>query len=323
MISASWLKQRRELWARFQSLVQRANDGGLGALAHSDLRELALLYRQSAADLATVREDPSSAPLAAYLNQVLGRAHNLLYSGTQRQRGGFARWFTHDFPRLARATLPYTLASAAIFAAFALAAFVAANADPGLVRAYLSAAMRETIDRHEMWTHSIVGIQPAAASGIMTNNMTVAFITFASGITGGLFTFFELANNGVMLGVIAAACAKAGMSGALWSFVVAHGAIELPAIFLAGGAGFTLARGMLFPGRLPRRLSLERAGADAARLVLGTVPVLVVAGVVEAFVSPGDAPTAVKCAIGAALFAMLTAWIALGGRESGEAPARH
>jgi uncharacterized membrane protein SpoIIM required for sporulation len=175
--------------------------------------------------------------------------------------------------------------------------------------------MRDTIDRHEMWTHSILGVQPAVSSGIMTNNMTVAFMTFASGITGGLLTFYLLAHNGVMMGVISAACAERGMAAALWSFVVAHGALELPAIFVAGAAGFTVARGMMFPGSLPRRLSLERAGASAARLVLGTVPVLAVAGLVEGFISPSGAPVALKVALGAALFGLLASWIALGGRE--------
>ncbi len=314
MISATWMRKRRDLWSRFDELVRRGQQSGLRSLRHAELRELALHYRQTAADLATVREDPASASLASYLNQLLARAHNLLYSGARDRGAGPWALFRDDVPRLLREELPLVVASAAIFAAFAVAAALAAHADPGLVRAYLSPAMRETIDHREMWTHSVVGMQPAASSAIMTNNMTVAFMTFASGVTGGLLTFFLLAHNGVMLGVIGEACARAGMATQLWSFVVAHGALELPAIFVAGAAGFVVARGMLFPGALPRRLALERAGARAARLAVATVPMLVVAGIVEAFVSPTEAPFALKAALGSALFALWSLWIERGGR---------
>lgn len=321
MISATWMRKRRDLWTRFDELVRRGQQSGLASLRHAELRELALLYRQTAADLATVREDPASASLAAYLNQVLGRAHNLVYSGAPERARAPLDLLTRDFPRLVREELPLVLASAGIFAGFAVAAWFAAHADPGLVRAYLSTTMRDTIDRREMWTHSIVGVQPAASSAIMTNNMTVAFMTFASGISAGVLTFWLLAHNGVMLGVIGEACARAHMSDKLWSFVVAHGSLELPAIFVAGAAGFVVARGILFPGALPRRVSLERAGARAARLAVGTVPMLVVAGVVEAFVSPTPSPAGLKVALGAALFALWVTWIARGGRDAAPQPA--
>ena len=79
-----------------------------------------------------------------------------------------------------------------------------------------------------MWTHSIVSVKPMATSAIMTNNLSVSFITFAGGITFGLLTLFTLFNNGIMLGVIGTACHQYGMSVALWSFVAAHGSPAIP-----------------------------------------------------------------------------------------------
>jgi hypothetical protein len=78
------------------------------------------------------------------------------------------------------------------------------------------------------------------------------------------------------------------MSLPLWSFVAPHGVLELPAIFIAGGAGLRIAQGMLFPGLLSRRDSLAKAGGEAVRLLLGTVPVLIVAGCIEGFISPSQ-----------------------------------
>ena len=94
----------------------------------------------------------------------------------------------------------------------------------------------------------------------------------------GLGTFFYLYVNGMMLGVIGAACHQYGMSIALWSFVAPHGALELPSILIAGGAGFRLGYAMLFPGTLRWKDSVARGGIEATRLVSGIIPLLVIAG---------------------------------------------
>jgi uncharacterized membrane protein SpoIIM required for sporulation len=112
-----------------------------------------------------------------------------------------------------------------------------------------------------------------------------------------------------MMGVVGVACWREGMSVPLWSFVAAHGVLELPAIFIAGGAGIGIAKGLLFPGSLPRRESLVRAGGRSVRLVLGTIPMLLVAGVVEGFVSPTDLPYQLKFLLAGALATLLVLYL--------------
>ena len=155
------------------------------------------------------------------------------------------------------------------------------------------------LDHHKMWTDSVLSVKPQAASGIMTNNITVCFITFAGGITAGLFTLYSLFNNGLMLGAIAVVCRQHHMALSLWSFVAAHGALEIPSIMIAGAAGLRLAAGILFPGMLRRRAALALAGLEAVQLVAGTIPLLIIAGTLEAFLSPTHAPIALKFAVGA------------------------
>jgi uncharacterized membrane protein SpoIIM required for sporulation len=104
----------------------------------------------------------------------------------------------------------------------------------------------------------------------------------------------------------------------LWSFVAPHGVLELPAIFIASGAGLEIARGLLFPGLLPRKASLAQAGGRAARLLLGTIPLLVVAGMIEGFFSPSSAPVVMKFGLAAVLFAALLAYLFASGKA--EAP---
>jgi uncharacterized membrane protein SpoIIM required for sporulation len=157
-------------------------------------------------------------------------------------------------------------------------------------------------------------MKPFASSAIMTNNMSVSFTAFAMGITGGLGTIYMMAFNGLLIGVIGTACALSGMSVPFWSFVAPHGALELPAIFIAGGAGLRLAQGLLFPGFLPRRHSLTAAGGEAVKLVLGCIPLLVIAGIIEAFISPTDLAVPLKFALSGALCALLTMYL-LSGRQ--------
>jgi uncharacterized membrane protein SpoIIM required for sporulation len=186
--------------------------------------------------------------------------------------------------------------------------------DPAFAYRLLGPRMMETIEQRKMWTESIVTIKPLASSGIMTNNLSVSFSAFAMGITGGIGTAWMIMINGLLLGVIGAATWKAGMATELWSFVAPHGVLELPAIFIAGGAGMEIARGMLFPGMLPRKVSLVQAGGRAAKLLLGTIPLLMVAGVIEGFFSPSAAPAIAKFSLAAVLFAALLAYLFLTGK---------
>jgi len=308
MISIRWLEKRKPYWARLEQLVHRSGRG-VSALRHSELQELGLLYRQTASDLAAVREDASSKQLSVYLNQLLGRSHNLIYHGQKKKVSGILRFYGETYPRVFRETLPLTLIALAIFAVTGLAAWMVTIHDPGFAHRLLGPGMMETIERREMWTHSVVTIKPLASSGIMTNNLSVSFSTFALGITAGLGTIWMLAVNGLLIGVIGAATWKAGMALQLWSFVAPHGVLELPAIFISGGAGLEIARGLLFPGFLPRRQSLAEAGGRGARLLLGTIPMLVVAGVIEGFFSPSGAPIKMKFLLAAGLFAALLSYL--------------
>ena len=118
-----------------------------------------------------------------------------------------------------------------------------------------------------------------------------------------------MAFNGLLIGVIGMACWLSGMSLQLWSFVAPHGVLELPAIFIAGGAGLRIAQGLLFPGVLPRRDSLAQAGVEAVQLLLGTIPILIVAGLIEAFVSPTGLPIPLKFSMAGALFVLLGVYL--------------
>lgn len=307
MISNHWVEKRRPYWERLEELVRRSKSG-LAALSHDELRELALLYRQTAADLSAVLDDVSSVQLAAYLNQLLGRSHNLIYLGRRPAARGILTFYLETYPRVFREVLHPIMFAAAIFAVTMLAGWILTLHDAGFAHRVLGPEMMDTIDRREMWTHSVVAMKPLAASQITTNNLSVAFTMFALGITG-IGTIVLMGFNGLLMGVVGAATWHAGMALSLWSFVAAHGVLELPAIFIAGGAGLEIARGLFFPGLLPRRDSLTEAGGRASRLLLGTIPILLLAGTIEGFFSPTAVPVAMKFSLAAVLFAALLVYL--------------
>jgi uncharacterized membrane protein SpoIIM required for sporulation len=315
MISTRWLAKRKPNWQRLEQLVDRSGRRGVAALGHDELQELGLLYRQTASDLATVREDITSRPFTSYLNQLLSRAHNLIYMGRTPNWGGILTFYAETYPRIFRETFPLVLLSALIFFFGGLAGAVVTFRDPGFAHHILGPQMMETIEKRQMWTESILAVKPMAASGIMTNNITVGFAMFAAGITAGLGTLWLLITNGLLMGVLGVVTARAGMALQLWSFVAAHGALELPAIFIAAGAGLEITRGLLFPGMMPRKDSLRLAGNRGTKLLLGTIPLLVVAGVIEAFISPVKIATPLKFLLSAVLLTALVLYLCSGMRS--------
>jgi uncharacterized membrane protein SpoIIM required for sporulation len=309
VISTRWLEKRKPHWSRLEQLLDHCTSKGFKSLTRSELQELSLLYRQIAADLAALREDRGSVHFSRYLNQLLARAHNTIYSAQRTNSAAIIDYFRNTYPRIFRQNLNYCLVAFIIFLGSTVVGMALTYHDPDFKVKILGPQMVATIDRHEMWTHSIVGIKPVASSTIMTNNLGVAFTTFAAGITGGLGTIYMMIFNGLLIGVIGTACWFSGMSLQLWSFVAPHGVLELPAIFIAGGAGLRLAYGLLFPGFLSRRESLARAGTESVKLLLGVVPILVIAGMIEAFVSPTGLAVALKFGMAAALFGLLVAYL--------------
>jgi uncharacterized membrane protein SpoIIM required for sporulation len=308
LISTRWIEKRKPYWSQLETLLA-GRSNSLRTLTRGELQELGLLYRQTAADLAAIRQDPSSVHFARYLNQLMARAHNIIYAGHRENYGAILSFFYRDYPAAFRRNLKYCIASVLIFIVGGIAGAAITFQDPDFQTEILGPQMVETIQHREMWTHSIISVKPVASSAIMTNNLTVSFMTFASGITAGLGTLYMLFFNGFLMGVIGAACFIAGMSLKLWSFVAPHGVLELPAIFIAGGAGLKIAQGLLFPGVLPRKESLTLAGKEATTLVLGVIPLLIVAGVIEAFVSPTGIAVALKFSLAAGLFTLLVSYL--------------
>lgn len=315
MVSNGWIAARRDDWDRLHALTTAVESKGLKSLSADELRYFGLLYRRATADLSAVRTDRTAQSLADYLNRLVSRAHNHVYSGQRTSLLSVWKFLSADFPSLVRHLWPYILTSVTLCLLGALLGSLETVARPHFMRAVLGPEMVATIERHEMWTESVLSAKPQESSAIMTNNIAVTFYVFAGGILAGIPTVLMLFWNGMSVGIISTACAQHGMALDLWSFVAAHGALELPSIFIAGGAGLRIATGLLFPGNLTRKTSLARAGGEAVRLLAGTIPMLFIAGILEAFLDPTHVARGIKFSVCAVLLTGLFFWISEGGRK--------
>lgn len=303
-----WIRRREPQWRRLDALLARVEKNGLKSLNAAEVRQLASLYRSASADLARAKTVGAGDLLVRELQQLTVRGYGRIYQGARRQEWDAVRaFYTSGFPATVRETWRETAAATALFGLGFLAAWWYAWQDSAFLATTLPPDLIAQVrDRGELWMGSIVGIEPLASSAIATNNLSVAFATLGGGIVAGLYTGFILLNNGIHIGAAAALVAKYGLAYPFWAFVFPHGSLELPAIFLAGGGGLAIARGLLFPGRVGRLESLRRGGLQAARLTFGIVPLLLVAGAIEGFFSPNPGlPDPLKYLVGILLFALL------------------
>jgi len=309
LVSNQWLHKRRPYWERLAKLLAQADSGGLRSLTRAELAETALLYRQVASDLSTLRQDSTARAYTEHVNQLLARAHHIIYSNRRTTFLNLLRYLRDGYPAVFQRNLRYVLLALIVSLAGALLGSVLTLARPQFMRQMLGPEMVATIERHEMWTQSVVAVAPAASGWIMTHNLSVCFVAFAGGVIFGIGPLYSMFLSGLLLGAVGVACAQHGMAVDLWSFVAPHGSLELPSIILSGAAGFRLAQGVLFPGLYRWRDSVAKAGVEAARIVGGFIPLLVIAGTLEGFFSPSSAPVWLKFTVGGMLFSLLLLWL--------------
>jgi uncharacterized membrane protein SpoIIM required for sporulation len=180
----------------------------------------------------------------------------------------------------------------------------------------VSPAFREVyIETQTHWWEQLNEANQQGASLIMTNNIMVTIYTFAFGATCGIGTLFYLALNGANIASVLALTYRAGFGNDLVTFMVGHGVVELSCIFIAGGAGLLIGSAILMPGDLTRADALKTRGMEAVRLMIGVAMLLVIAGIIEGFISPVPIDPRVKFSIGAITGVAMYSYLLFVGRE--------
>ncbi|MBD2167462.1 stage II sporulation protein M [Calothrix membranacea FACHB-236] len=303
-----WIARRELNWQRLDTLLRQVEKKGLKSLRAVEIRELASLYRSVAADLARARTQKVGNTLSQSLQSLTTRAYTQIYQGSRRQEWqAVVEFYKWGLPAVVQQTFPYIAIATALFLLGALVAWWYAWQDPSFMPLIVPESLISRVrDDRKLWMGSIVGIEPLASSSIMINNLSVSFGAVAGGITAGAYTTYLMIFNGLLIGAIGTLVGQNYLAYPFWAFVFPHGSLELPAIFFAGGAGLLIAKAILFPGKYRRRDALKFYGSQAAQLVFGIVPMLVIAGTIEGFFSPNPSiPDPLKYLAGMGLFVLL------------------
>jgi uncharacterized membrane protein SpoIIM required for sporulation len=306
---------RQATWAELEDLLARSEGNGLRGFDAADIEALGRAYRQVVSDLAIAQRDFPDDQLTLWLNALAARAHLRLYRGPPPSWRRLADFFWVDFARRFRQAGPYLVVSALLLIGPALVAYWGALLDETLRDALVPEQLRRVMANGRTWTDMAPAMRPAMATLIFTNNIRVAFLSFAGGVLFGLGTVYVLISNGLLLGGVLGAAQYYGVAGLLWGFVSPHGYLELTCIVIAGAAGLMLGDALLRPGVWRRQDALAHAARSAVELVGGAAPVLVVAGLIEAFVSPSALALEARLLLGPSAWLVLIGGLLLVGRK--------
>lgn len=229
------------------------------------------------------------------------------------------RFLFRDFPRAVRRYFGWIALSACLFTGSLAASATYLHQHPGMAWSIASPEMREHIIGHERAQHlQNPEVDPTQGQSAFyaTNNARVALYLFAGGISAGLITLYGLIHNGLIVGTSLVLMDNIDGYQTLLNFMVAHAFTELLALFIAAGGGFVIAHAILRPGPKSRRHALAAAAKSAIQLALGAAGMMVIAAVIEAWVSPATSPFSVdfKMQLGLASAAFWLVYFSLAGR---------
>jgi len=313
----TFIEKRKENWKRLEELIGRARGvRGLRRLGREEVRELGRLYRRAASDLAIARVESRDQRLVSYLNSLVIRAHGEIYRTESKGLRAIFDFYRYEFPAIFRRTFHYTFAVFVVFLAISVFAFVMTYRNDDFADfAHVGQGLVRVIKENRMWTDALNEMAPVGAAMIMTNNLGVGFKTFALSILPVAGTVGALMPSALQFGAVNALIVKYHMTLKLWSFVVGHGVLEFTAIFIAGGAGLMLGLAVLVPGERTRREALLERGSLAIKLLAGCIPLLMIAGTIEGFISPTPIHPAYKFAVSTATAIGLVVYLLKPGRR--------
>lgn len=304
----------RAEWDRLADLLDRGR-----RLHGAEADELITLYQRTATHLSTVRSAAPDPALLARLSSLVTRARAAI-TGTHnpawREVGIF---FAQRFPAAVYRNRRWWLSAAlvTIVVTGLLAAWVASSAQVQAGIAAPEQIRRLTEPGGEFETYYSANPAGSFAAQVWTNNAWLAATCLFFGVLAGIPVFLALWANAANVGVSAGLMSAAGRLDIFFGLITPHGLLELTALFVAAGTGLRLGWTVINPGPRSRAVALAQEGRATAAMALGLACVLLVSGVIEAFVTPSSLPTWARIGIGAvAELAFLTYVFVLGRRAA-------
>jgi len=301
-------------WRELDAMLAALGRKPLAKLGAEHLGRFAQLYRATAADLAYARLRYRHNPVVGRLNTLVNRAHGVLYTERRDYIRRGVEFIRGGFPRAVRRQARFVWICAAAMLAGAAAGLIWQRLDPASAQNALFADATCAGLNTAGHTLGPLSSQILSAVSISVHNIWVAMLAFALGALACVGAVYLLVLNGLLLGALGGFAFACGKGTDFVALVAPHGTIELTIIVIAGAAGMRVGWALIAPGRLHRSTAMRDAGAEAVRLLVGTIPFFLLAGTVEGFITPAGLPIAVNVTVSLALGVMFWAYLATFGR---------
>ena len=281
MKEVTFIRRNIDKWKDMEKVVEQA--------ANLSPDKLADVYTDLTADLAFAQTHFPASRITVYLNNLASALHNRIYRNKREKWMRIVTFWTKEIPSVMRDARRELLVSLMIFIVSALVGVVSVAGDSDFVRlvlgdSYVDMTLANIADGKPMAVYDGSPEIPMFL-GITLNNVMVSFNCFAMGILTSFGTGYMLLTNGMMVGAFQTFFYQHGL---LWESTLAiwlHGTLEIWAIIVAGAAGLALGNGWLFPGTYSRLESFRRGAGRGLKIVVGTVPVFIMAGFIEGFIT--------------------------------------
>ena len=218
--------------------------------------------------------------------------------------------FRDEIPAAVRWLTPHIIWATTMFILTVFAGYWMVHAYPELIGLFASPDLVATVERGQLWTQGILNVVPSSvlALQILTNNIVVSLFAYCAGFLFGLGTLYILGLNGLILGAVFAFTGLHGLDGALFSFIVAHGCVELSVMCLSGAAGAAVGEALIRPAGRSRMESFRIAALRSGKLLIACALLLVGSGIIEGYISPrSHIPLWVRVAIGVGYWILMVA----------------
>ncbi|MCR4435547.1 MAG: stage II sporulation protein M [Clostridiales bacterium] len=279
-----FIQENSKTWKYLEITLARLKNGGLGQLEGNELNDFITAYNRVCGHLSYSRTYYGNTGTTGYLNRLIASAHSFIYLPKTSSLRRLKLFLLKDFPLLLRQYKTYIVLSFLIFLLGSAVSFIYTMMSPDNAAAFLPQEILNSMGSGEGGSGSWDGT--VMSSYIFTNNIRVGLGAFALGVTLGAGTAFLLVYNGFILGGVGAMAYHSGAGLRFWSLILPHGILELFAIFVCGAAGLMIGYSIINPGVYTRKDSFIMKGKAAVKLVCGTIPVFVVAGLIEGYVTP-------------------------------------
>jgi len=321
-----FITEERPCWAELEAVLDRLENKPEATLTLGQLERFHYLYQRASADLAKISTFSAEPNTRLYLEALVGRAFGEIHETREKpHRLRPLHWFFNTFPQTFRRHIrAFWVSLLAIVVGAAFGGFTVimdSNTKQILLPfSHLQGDPSERVKKEEdVDADRLKGAKTTFSSFLMTHNTKVAILTLALGLTWGIGTLIMLFYNGIILGAVAVDYVLAGETSFLLGWLLPHGAVEIPAILLAGQAGIILAGALIGWGKpISLRMRLRKISNDLVTLIFGVALMLVWAGIIEAFFSQYHEPVmpyAVKIGFGVFELIILALFLGMAGKK--------